>query len=76
MQQRPYANPSVSSLPLDQSKQSDSHNGKITPAVPFPLKRKRHFLVKFRKRKKAVSILPHHAKALLELFGLQPIVFG
>jgi len=25
---------------------------------------------------KAVSILPHEAKALLELFYLQPIVFG
>jgi len=25
---------------------------------------------------KAVSILPHDSKALLELFCLQPIVFG
>jgi len=29
----PYANPSASSLPLDQSSKSDSANGKITPAV-------------------------------------------
>ena len=36
----------------------------------------RHFLVKFRKCRKAVSILPHEANALLELFCLQPIVFG
>jgi len=28
-----YANPSVSPLSLDQSNQSDSPNGKITPAV-------------------------------------------
>jgi len=36
----------------------------------------RHFLVQFWKCQKAVSILPHEAKALLELFCLQPIVFG
>jgi len=47
-----------------------------TPAVLFPLKPNRHLLAKFRKWQKAVSILPHHAKALLELFCLQPIVFG
>jgi len=76
MQQRPYANPSVSSLSLDQSKQSNSPNGKITPAVLFPLKPNRHFHVKFWKRQKALSILPHNSKALLELFCLQPIVFG
>jgi len=64
----PYANPSVSSLSLDQSKQSDSPNGKIAPAVPFPLMPNRHFLVKFWKCQKAVSILPHEEKALLEIF--------
>ena len=37
----------------------------------FPLKLKGHFLVKFRKCQKAVSFLPHGAKALLEL--LQPL---
>jgi len=36
----------------------------------------RHYLVKFWKYQKAVSILPHEAKALLEIFCLQPIVFG
>jgi len=36
----------------------------------------KHFLVKFWKCQKTVSILPHEAKALLELFCLQPIVFG
>jgi len=56
--------------------QSDSPNGKITPALLLPLMPNRHFLVKFRKFQKAVSILPHEAKALLELFCLQPIVFG
>jgi len=35
----------------------------------------RHFLVKFWKCQKVVSILPHEAKALQELFCLQPIVF-
>jgi len=33
-------------LSLDQSKQSDSPNGKITPAVLFPLMPNRHLLVK------------------------------
>jgi len=33
-------------------------------------------LVKFWKCQKAVSILPHEAKALLELFCLKPIVYG
>jgi len=37
MLHEPYANPSVSSLSLDQSNQSDSLNGKITPAVLIPL---------------------------------------
>jgi len=37
---------------------------------------KRHFLVNIWKCQKAVSILPHEAKALLELFCLQPIIFG
>jgi len=36
----------------------------------------RHFLVKFWKRQKSAPILPHEAKALLELFCLQPIIFG
>ena len=36
----------------------------------------RHFLVKFWKCQKAVSILPHEAKALQELFYLPPTVFG
>jgi len=48
----------------------------MTPAVPFLLMPNRHFLVKFWKCQKALSILPHEAKALLELFCLQPIVFG
>ena len=34
----------------------------------------RHFF--FWKYQKAVSILPHETKALLELFCLQPILFG
>jgi len=75
-QQGPYANPSISSLLLDQSKQLDSLNGKIAPAVLFLLMSNKHFLVKFWKCQKAVSILPHEAKALLEIFCLQPIVFG
>ena len=36
----------------------------------------RYFLGKFWKWKEAVAILPHEAKALLQLFCLQPIVFG
>ena len=32
---------------VDQSKQSDSPNGKITPVVLLPLMPNRHFLVKF-----------------------------
>jgi len=63
-------------LSLDQCKQSDSPNGKITPAVLFPLKPNGYFLVKFWKRQNAVSILPHDSKALLEVFCLQSIVFG
>jgi len=31
----PYSNPIVLSLSLDQSYQSDSHDGKITPAVIY-----------------------------------------
>jgi len=69
MQQGPYVNPSVSSLSLDQSKQSDSHNGKITPAVLFPLMPNRHFLVKLWKYQKTVFILPHEAKALQDYFS-------
>jgi len=37
MSQGPYANPSISSLSLDQSNQTDSPNGKIDPIVHFPL---------------------------------------
>ena len=65
MQQGSYANPSVSTLSLVQSEKSNSPNGKITPAVPFLLMPNGHFLVKFCKCQKAVSILPHEAKALL-----------
>jgi len=36
----------------------------------------RYFVVKIWKCGKAVSLLPHEAKALLELFCLQPIVIG
>jgi len=63
-------------LSLDQSKQWNSLNGKITPEVLFLLMPNGHFFVKFCKYQNAVSILPHEAKALLELFCLQPIVFG
>jgi len=35
----------------------------------------RHLLVKFWKCQNAVSILPHEAKELLELFCLQPIIW-
>jgi len=35
-----------------------------------------YFLVKFWKCQKAVSTLPHEAKALLELFCIQPIVLA
>jgi len=59
-------------LSLDQSKQSDSPKGKITPAVLFPLKPNIHFRVNFLKRQKVVSILPHDSKPLLELFCLHP----
>jgi len=69
------ANPSVLSLSLYQSKQSDFPNGKITPAVLFPVKPNMHFHVNFWKRQKAVSILPHNSKPLQELFCLQPIVY-
>jgi len=76
MKQGSYANPSVLSLLLDQSKQSDSPIGKITPAVLFPLMPNGHFLVKFWKCQKAVSNLPPKAKARLERFCLQLIVFA
>jgi len=39
-------------LSLDQSKQSDSPNGKITPAVLFPLMPNRHFLADFANAKR------------------------
>ena len=42
----------------------------------FPLIRNRHFVVEFWKCQNAVSILPHEAKALLELFCLQLIELG
>jgi len=49
----------------------------MTPAVVFSgMPNTRHFLVKFWKCQKAVCVLPHEAKALLELFCLQPIIFG
>ena len=63
-------------MSLDQSKQSDFPNGKISPAVLFPLIPNGHVLVKFCKCHKSGSILPHEAKALLQLFCLQPITFG
>jgi len=44
MLQGPYANPSILSLSLDQSNQSDSPNGKIHPAVLFPLMENTAFL--------------------------------
>jgi len=65
MQQGPCANPSASSLSLDQSKQYDSPNGKITSAVLFLLMPNSHLLVKFWKCQKVVSILPHEAKTIL-----------
>jgi len=37
MLQGPYANPSISSLSLDQSNQSDPPNGKINLALLIPL---------------------------------------
>jgi len=36
----------------------------------------RHLIIKLWQSQKAVSIFPHEAKALLELFCSQPIVFG
>jgi len=59
-------------LSLDQSKQSNSPNGEVTPAVLFLLMPNGGFLVKFCKCQKAVSILPPETKALLEwnYFGL------
>jgi len=74
--QEPHANPSASSLLLGQSNQSDSPNGKITHQCVCLWWQKRHWLVKSWKYQKAVSTLPHEANALLELFCLQPIVFG
>jgi len=54
MLQGTYANPSVSSLSLDQSDKSDSPIGKITQAMLLPLMPNRHFLVKLWKCQKAV----------------------
>jgi len=70
MQHGPYINASLSSFSVDQSKQSDSPNGKTIPAVFFPLIPKRHFLAKFWKCQNAVSILPHEANTLLDYFAL------
>ena len=66
----------ISSLSFDQSKQSDSPNGKITLAVLCFMRHNRHCLVKLCKCQKTMFILPHEAKALLQLFCLQPIIFG
>jgi len=76
MLQGPYTISSVSSLSLDRSNQSDSPNGKIIPAVLCHWWQNRHCLVKFWKCQTALSILPHEAKALLELFCLQANIFG
>jgi len=46
-------------LSLDQPKQPNSPDGKITSAVLFLLIPNGHFLVKFCKCQKAVSVLPH-----------------
>jgi len=40
------------------------------------MRQNRHYLVEFWKCQMAMSILPHEAKALLQLFCLQPIIFG
>ena len=40
------------------------------------MRQNRHYIVKFWKCQKAMSILPHVAKALLQLFCLHPIIFG
>jgi len=40
------------------------------------MRQNRHCLVKLWKCQKAMSILPHDAKTLLQLFCLQPIIFG
>ena len=42
----------------------------------FFMRQNRHCLVKLWKCQKAMSILPHEAKALLQLFCLHPIIFG
>jgi len=76
MYQGPYANQSVSSLSHDQSKHLDSPHGKITPVMLFLLMPNRHFPVEFSNCQKALSILPHEAKALLQLFCFQRIIFG
>jgi len=44
------------SFSLDQSKQSDSANGKITPAVLFPLMQNRHIPVNFGNAKKLCQV--------------------
>jgi len=54
---------------LHQSKQSYSPNGKITPAGLFLLMPNRHFLVKFWKCQKAVTILPHRQKHCWNCFA-------
>jgi len=40
------------------------------------MRQNRHCLVKFWKSQKVMSIFPHKAKAILQLFCLQPIIFG
>ena len=40
------------------------------------MRQKRDCLVKFGKCQKAMSILPHEAKAVLQLLCLQPMIFG
>jgi len=40
------------------------------------MRQNRQCLVKLWKCRKAMSILPHEAKALLQLFCLEPIIFG
>ena len=40
------------------------------------MRQNRRCLVKLWKCQKAMSILPHEAKALLQLFCLEPIIFG
>ena len=63
----------ASSLSFEQSK---SPNGKITKARFCFMRQNRHCLVKLWKCQMAMSILPHEAKVLLQLFCFQPITFA